>query len=312
MVSEITNPFFPEIVQTFEDLGVEHKYEILLSSITSSPGRLETAARRMIELCVDGVAILTFGREDGLVDAFRRHKIPAIVVDIEPSGPLLKTVHIDYRHGIRQAVQHLAALGHVRIALISGPAHLKTAVARKVAFQECMTEIELKVSPEFLVEGDHTMEAGMRAMSVLAAAPVRPSAVICSNDMTAIGVMREAFELALKIPADLSVVGFDDTQFAQFTTPPLTTVRSVAGSKSRNWHFERCSTRWKFRAVRTSPEVYTIHTDLVIRGSTAIAPDRLRQTSCPSACASTIRGQENTALGFAVGFTQVVVLTLGT
>ena len=118
MVSEITNPFLPEIVQTFEDLGVEHEYEILLSSITSSPGRLETAARRMIELCVDGVAILTFGREDGLVDAFRRHKIPAIVVDIEPSGPLLKTVHIDYRHGIRQAVQHLAALGHLpRIAL---------------------------------------------------------------------------------------------------------------------------------------------------------------------------------------------------
>ena len=69
----------------------------------------------MIELCVDGVAILTFGREDGLVDAFRRHKIPAVVVDIEPSGPLLKTVHIDYRHGIRQAVQHLAALGHVSL-----------------------------------------------------------------------------------------------------------------------------------------------------------------------------------------------------
>jgi len=278
MVSEITNPFFPEIVQTFEDLGVEHQYEVLLSSITSNPGRLEMAARRMIELRVDGVAILTFGREDGLVDAFRQHKIPAVVIDIQSSEPLLKTIHIDYHHGIRQAVQHLAALGHLRIAFISGPADLKTAVERKVAFQECMTEIELKVSPEFLIEGDHTMEAGMRAMSALAAAPVRPSAVICSNDLTAIGVRRKAFELALEIPGDLSVVGFDDTHFAQFTTPPLTTVRMSQVEIAR----------LAFRALlhsvetprnRTSREVYTIHTDLVIRGSTAIAPDRHRPTA---------------------------------
>ena len=296
MVSEITNPFLPEIVQTFEDLGVEHEYEILLSSITSSPGRLETAARRMIELCVDGVAILTFGREDGLVDAFRRHKIPAIVVDIEPSGPLLKTVHIDYRHGIRQAVQHLAALGHVRIAWISGPAHLKTAVARKVAFQECMSEIELKVSPEFLVEGDHTMESGMRAMSVLAAAPVRPSAVICSNDMTAIGVMREAFELALKIPSDLSVVGFDDTQFAQFTTPPLTTVR-MSQAEIAKLAFRALLDSVEALRSQTSCEVYTIQTDLVIRGSTAIAPDRLRQTTVPRPARRQSEGKRTRRLG---------------
>jgi DNA-binding LacI/PurR family transcriptional regulator len=280
IVSEITNPFFPEIVQTFEDLGVEHKYEILLSSITRSPGRLDMAARRMIELRVDGVAILTFGREDGLVDVFRQHKIPAVVIDIESSGPLIKTIHIDYRHGIRQAVQHLAALGHRRIAFISGPADLKAAVERKVAFQECMTEIELKASPEFLIEGDHTMEAGMMAMSALAAAPVRPSAVICSNDLTAIGVRRKAFELALDIPGDLSLVGFGDTHFAQFTTPPLTTVR-VSHLEIARLAFRALLHSVEIPRNRTSPEVYTIHTDLVIRGSTAIAPDRLRQKAVP-------------------------------
>jgi len=296
MVSEITNPFFPEIVQTFEDLGAEHKYEILLSSITSNPGRIEMAARRMIELRVDGVAILTFGREDGLVDAFHRHNIPAVVVDIETSGPVLKTVLIDYRHGIRQAVQHLAALGHVRIAFIGGPAHLKTAVARKVAFQECMREIGLKIYPELVIEGNHTMESGMRAMSALAAASVRPSAVICSNDMTAIGVMREAFELALKIPSDLSVVGFDDTHFAQFMTPPLTTVRMSQAEIAR----------LAFRALlhsvetprgRTSREVYTIQTDLVIRGSTGIAPDRLRQTNVPQRERRQSEGRRTRRLG---------------
>jgi LacI family transcriptional regulator len=157
VLSEITNPFFPEIAQTFEDLGVEHKYEILLSSVTSSPGRPEMAARRMIELRVDGVAILTFGREDALIEAFRLRKVPAVAIDIESSEPFLKTLHIDYRNGIRQAVQHLAALGHTEIAFVSGPAHLKTALARRIAFQECMHEIGLRVSPELLIEGDHTM-----------------------------------------------------------------------------------------------------------------------------------------------------------
>ncbi|MGC2769412.1 MAG: LacI family DNA-binding transcriptional regulator [Candidatus Acidiferrum sp.] len=276
MVSEITNPFFPEIVQTFEDLGVEHKYEILLSSITNNPARLEMAARRMIELRVDGVAILTFGNEDPLIEAFRRHKVPAVAIDIEPSGSLFRSVHIDYRHGIRQAVQHLAALGHARIAFIAGPAHLKTTLARRLAFQECMTEIGLKVPPEFVIEGDHTMESGMRDMSALTAAPLGPSAVICSNDMTAIGVMREAFELTLKIPAELSVVGFDDTHFAQFTTPPLTTVRMSQAEIAR-LAFRALLELVETQRNRPLRETYTIKTDLVIRGSTAIAPDRLKQ-----------------------------------
>lgn len=95
---------------------------------------------------------------------------------------------------MRQAVQRLAALGHVRIAFISGPVHQRTAAMRRAAFQECMTEIGLRTIPELLFAGDHTMEGGMKAMSALGALPDRPSAVICSNDLTAIGVMRQAFD----------------------------------------------------------------------------------------------------------------------
>src|SRR5437016_6466224 len=80
-------------------------------------------------------------------------------------------------------------------------------------------------SPQLLIDGDHTMAAGMTAISALVALPDRPSAVVCSNDLTAIGVMRQAFELALEIPRHLSVVGFDDIRLAQFMIPPLTTVQ---------------------------------------------------------------------------------------
>jgi LacI family transcriptional regulator len=131
MVSEIINPFFPEIVQTFTELGVASNYEILLSSVDQDSRLREVAARQMIERRVDGVAILTFGGEDSLIDVFRRQNVPVFAIGIDSPGPLLKTVRIDYQNGIRQAVQHLAALGHIRIAFVSGPEDLKTALMRK-------------------------------------------------------------------------------------------------------------------------------------------------------------------------------------
>jgi Periplasmic binding protein-like domain len=88
-----------------------------------------------------------------------------------------------------------------------------------------MKEIGLEVPPQLLVEGDDTLNAGIKALPVLAALHDRPSAVLCSNDMTAIGIMRGAVELGLNVPRDLSVVGFDGIQMAQFATPPLTTVQ---------------------------------------------------------------------------------------
>jgi LacI family transcriptional regulator len=121
LVSEISNPFFPEIVQTFTQLGVKHNYEILLTSVERDANGLEIAARRMIERRVDGVAILTFGPDDSLIEILKNGYVPVFSVDIDSPEQLLKTVHVDYQHGIRQAVQHLAAFGHVRIAFVSGP-----------------------------------------------------------------------------------------------------------------------------------------------------------------------------------------------
>src|SRR2546430_5869335 len=188
IVSEITNPFFPEIVQTFEDIAVQHNYEILLTSTVHNPKRMELAVRRMIERRVDGVAILTFGMEDSLFDDLRFRKVPLVFVDVGPPVPGVSNIRINYQNGIRQAVQHLAALRHVRIAFVTGPLHLKSALARKAAFEESMHEIGLEVPPELLVVGDHTMEGGMKALVKLAGLSNPPTAVVCSNDMTAIGV----------------------------------------------------------------------------------------------------------------------------
>jgi LacI family transcriptional regulator len=131
IVSELTNPFFPEIVQTFENLAVESNYEILLTSTVNDPKRMESSVRRMIERRVDGVAILTFGMEETLLEHLRFRSVPLVFVDVGPHVRGIANIRINYQNGIRQAVQHLAALRHTRIAFVAGPAHLKSALARR-------------------------------------------------------------------------------------------------------------------------------------------------------------------------------------
>jgi LacI family transcriptional regulator len=271
VVSEITNPFFPEIVQAFEDIAVQHNYEILLTSTVHNPKRMELAVRRMIERRVDGVAILTFGMEDSLVEDLRFRKVPLVFVDVGPHVPGVSNIRINYQHGIRQAVQHLAALRHNRIAFIAGPSSLKSAMARKTAFEVAMQEIGLTVPPEMIVEGDHRMEGGMRALVQLAGLPSRPTAILCSNDMTAVGVMREAYEYGIVIPRDLSLVGFDDIRLSQFTTPPLTTVQ-MSQTVLAEYAFQALLDEVQRASAKTGGNEYELLTSLVLRRSTALAP----------------------------------------
>jgi DNA-binding LacI/PurR family transcriptional regulator len=277
IVSEITNPFFPEVVQTFENLAVENNYEILVTSTVHDPKRMETAVRRMIERRVDGVAILTFGMEESLLEHLRYRKVPLVFVDVGPEVPGVANIRINYLNGIRQAVQHLAALRHTRIAFITGAQELKSAVARRDAFKESMMEIGL--SPDLIVLGNHRMVGGMKAFSELHKLRDRPTAVMCSNDMTAIGVMRQAYEQSIKVPEELSVVGFDDIHLAEFTIPPLTTVQ-MSQHELAKIAFQALLNEVEAPDSK-EPRQYEQTTNLVLRRSTALAPD-MRTADLPS------------------------------
>ena len=269
IVSEITNPFFPEIVQTFENLAVENNYEILLTSTVHDPRRMELSVRRMIERRVDGVAILTFGMEESLLEHLRFRKVPLVFVDVGPDAPHIANIRIDYQNGIRQAVQHLAALRHTRIAFIAGPKQLKSAVARRDAFIQSMSEIGL--DGDLIVEGTHTLEGGMRALNELIELRPRPTAILCSNDMTAIGVMREAYDLDIQVPEDLSVIGFDDIRLAQFMTPPLTTVQ-MSQTELAKLAFQALLKEVDEASQTQRAKEYKLNTNLILRRSTGLAP----------------------------------------
>ena len=269
IVPEITNPFFPEIVQSFEDAAVERDYEILLISTLHDPKRVKLGVRRLLERRVNGIAILTFGMEDLLVRELRFHPVPSVVLDLCRPEPWVTTIRIDYLHGARQSVQHLAALRHRCIAFIAGPEHLSSASARREAFEQCMTEIGLTARPKFLVAGDNTVEGGMRAFANLAALSTPPTAVLCSNVLSALGVMRQAFQTGISIPSALSVIGFDDIRLARFTVPPLTTVR-ISQTELARLAFQVLIERIEKQpsCAETSERILT--TNLVLRCTTAL------------------------------------------
>jgi LacI family transcriptional regulator len=225
IVSEITNPFFPELVQEFENLAVAQGYEVLIGSTNYEPARTEALVHRMLQRNVDGVAVMTFGIEEELVQKLVEREFPLVFVDAGPNLPNIRILKVDYGEGIQEAVQHLAAFGHRQIAFFSGPLYLRSALARRDAFRKSMAEQGLTVPSDYMIEGTHTMEGGIAATERFLALDPLPTAIICSNDMTAIGVLHGLHRTTLKVPGDVSVVGFDDIHLAQFMLPPLTTVQ---------------------------------------------------------------------------------------
>src|SRR5260370_21082243 len=275
IVSEITNPFFPEIVHVFEETAVMHNYEILVTSTIHEPERMKTSVRRMLEHRVEGVAVMTFGMEESLLDDLRFRNVPLVFVDISPPRPRVSNIRIDYLNGIRQAVQHLAALRHEKIAFITGPLTLKSALARKDAFIRSMSEIGMAAAPELIVEGNHTLEGGEEAFSRLLAGRLRPTAVLCSNDMTAIGVMRKCYSEKILVPRDVSVIGFDNIHLSQYIIPPLTTIEMSQAELGR-LAFQALVEDGQRETPNPKGTEYVLKTSFVLRDSTVMNPGKGR------------------------------------
>ena len=271
LVSEITNPFFPELIEGFEQIAVANGYEILIGSTNYDVSRMATCIRRMLERQVEGVAIMTFGIEQPLLKELSSRDIPMVFVDAGPPGPLVRALSVDYAKGIDEGVHHLAGLGHHSIAFVSGPLHQGSAQARKTAFIDSLQASGLEAHPEWLIEGSHTLEGGMAATEHLLSLPDRPTAIMCSNDMTAIGALRVLARARLNVPQEISVIGFDDIHLAEFVYPPLTTVRMSRKDLARGAFESLLSVIEKREAPR--PGDWPIPTRLIVRESTGSPPE---------------------------------------
>ncbi len=289
VVSEITNPFFPELIQEFEQIAVAHGYEILITSTNYQAATMEVCVRRMLERKVDGVAIMTFGIEEFLLDRFAAENIPCVFIDPAPSRPLNSVLAVDYRAGIYEGVQHLAVLGHRNIGFISGPLDRRSVLNRKTAFLSCLQSIGLKANPEWIIEGTHTLDGGRDAMQKILALPNWPTAIMCSNDLSAIGVQHALFEANLRIPGDFSLIGFDDIHFAEYTIPPLTTVRMSCHDLAAK-AIENLLSHVSIPSAPQEP-VSKISTHLIVRQTTGLPRNTLEDL--PSRPAPTPQGRRS-------------------
>lgn len=271
IVENITNPFFPELIQCFEEIAVAHGYEILVSSSNSDPDILTTCVRRMIERKVEGVAMLTFGEEEPVLDQLAFHDIPIVLAEFRLADPKTSTILLDYTTGIRAAVNHLAELGHSKIAFLAGPHKIHSAITRENDFRNAMEAAKLPVQKKWVIECDHTLKGGVAGFERLQALASRPTAILCSNDMTAIGVLRAAYMGGLRVPQDVSVIGLDDIDFAEFTLPPLTTIRLSRADLARA-AFEALRQQAEEAGSSKMQREFLVSTSLVLRASTAAPP----------------------------------------
>jgi DNA-binding LacI/PurR family transcriptional regulator len=272
IISDITNPYFPELVKAFEDIAVEHGQEVLIANTDYDPKRMEACVIRMLQRKVDGVAIMTSEMEDRLIHKFSHRQIPMVFMDTPKGVKGVSTVRVDYAAGVKQAMEHLFAFGHHRIAFISGPLGLSSAKVRAQAFTKSLRRHGLIGEPHLMQEGDHRVEGGHAAMQRILTSGKRPTAVLASNDLTAIGAMGAIHETGLRIPEDISVIGFDDIGLSAYTHPALTTLhvprRELAATSFRSLFRGRdeiagkAADKWE----------HVIQPRLVVRRSTAQAP----------------------------------------
>jgi LacI family transcriptional regulator len=267
VVSDITNPFFPELVKGFEEVALSQGYDVFVASTNYDPARTALSVKRMIERKIDGVAIMTSEIDPSLPDTFAKRKVPLVFLDVGQVAIGVSNVKIDYAHGIAQAVDHLRALGHSRIAFIAGPLRLESVRERRDAFLNRLGETCGGARLDFLVEeGNHQADGGFEAMERVLERSPGATAVVASNDLTAIGALRAIRQHGLRVPEDISVVGFDDIQMAQFTEPPLTTVKLVRTEVARL----ACEALLHSIRNRGMGVEFSMSTSLVVRASTGL------------------------------------------
>ena len=266
IVSDIENPFFPEVIKGFETRARQLGYDAILSDTNYDPRRMREAAETMMKHKVRGVAALTSEMSLRLIDQLARRKIAVTFLDLAPPRGYVSNLRIDYCSGVEQIVKYLYANGHRRIAFVSGRPGLKSNVARLQAYEKCMQAFGLEPGP--VLPGDLRFEGGLAAGLAVAKLSPRPTAVMAVNDLTAVGVIKGLLKAGCRVPFDISVTGFDKTRLAEYCNPSITTVdihRQILGQIAADALHEL--------AISVSPQgrEYQIGAELVLGDSSGPA-----------------------------------------
>jgi LacI family repressor for deo operon, udp, cdd, tsx, nupC, and nupG len=198
---------------------------VMLANSQADPEREVSVVRSFQERRVDGVLVASSRVGALYVPLLSELQIPIVLLNNQHPGEFVHSVTIDNVDGAYQATRHLTDLGHTDIAFVGDRFGVQSNTERLQGYRQAMNDAGLRVRREWTRAGDGKPGGGQKEAAVLLRQPDRPSAIVCYNDMTALGVLEAAKEQGLSVPGDLSVVGFDDLFFASLLHPSLTTIR---------------------------------------------------------------------------------------
>lgn len=238
VVESVTTAYYSEVMDGILECTAENGAEVVLSAMSLQASSAAQRAQRMLDAGRQGLLLVTskWGRSDLLT--FQERGLPVVLVDpINPPGADVVSVGATNWAGGKAATEHLLDLGHRRVAHLGGPPRAECSQDRQHGYVAALLGRGIEVRPEYVISRDFSRSFGIEGLSQLLELPEPPTAIFAANDTIAIGVWEEARRRGLELPADLSIVGFDGTSFAEATMPQLTTVeqplREIGRSAAR-------------------------------------------------------------------------------
>lgn len=224
LISDISNPFFIRAVRAVEDAAQKNGYNVILCNTDEDPSKETQYLRVLVEKRVDGIILATTAGSLQAVRDVRWRRIPLVLFDRELPNVSIDTVKVDSVLGGRLATEHLLGLGHRRIAIIHGPVVRSTGAERLRGYLLALRAAGLRPEPALIREGNFKQDSGRELTRTLLEMSPRPTALFCTNNLMTVGAMQTLQERGVRIPTDLSLVGYDDMEWWMLTRPPLTTV----------------------------------------------------------------------------------------
>lgn len=222
IVSNIENPFFLDIYKAVEEGAHSAGYELIMANTDYSSERLVTSVRLMIGRRVAGLAAIVSEMDADLIEELNGHRIPVVFYDVGTPRHNITNIRVNYERGMEKVTSYLYSLGHRQVGFVGHHATLGPINERvRVLLDAASRYPDLRVAT---AADTDTLEGGRRAVRELLVATPRPTAIVCVNDLMAVGALRELREQGLRVPEDVSITGFDNVNLAQFCYPALTTV----------------------------------------------------------------------------------------
>ena len=224
VISDISNPFFATLIRGAEDCARENGYSLLICNTSEKLENELVYLQLLSRKRVDGMIIAPTGKNDGLIKDLIERGMQIVFIDRKVEGVAAPAVLSENEEGAYQATRYLIEQGHRKIGIVLGLPHVSTTTERLHGYERALAEAGIAADPSLIVYGHSQVEGARKASVTLLDRADRPSAVFATNNLMTIGLMMAIHDLELRCPQDVSVIGFDDFDWAAAFNPPLTTV----------------------------------------------------------------------------------------